>query len=253
MPSNPVGFVFGSAAMVSRLSNRGYSIRYTIGGAHREREILEGLVQRSGMIEYLTIGTVLGLSAGFAPGPLLTLVISETFQHDISAGIKVALAPVLTDLPIIILTVFILAKLSGFHGILGAISLAGGFLILYMGHEGIRTKGVELKLSEGKPRSWTKGMIVNVLNPHPYLFWLTVGAPIMAKAANQGFSAPLAFIASFYLFLVGAKIVLAILAGKSKSFLAGKWYKYVMRLLGALLCVFALLLFREGFKLLGVI
>jgi threonine/homoserine/homoserine lactone efflux protein len=205
------------------------------------------------MIEYLTIGTLLGLSAGFAPGPLLTLVISETLQHDIGAGIKVALAPIATDLPIIILTVSILGELSDFHGILGAISLAGGFLILYMGYEGIRTRDVELKLREEKPRSWTKGMIVNALNPHPYLFWLTVGAPIIAKAANQGLSAPSVFIASFYVFLVGSKIVLAILVGKSKSFLAGSLYKYSMRFLGWVLCVFALVLFRDGLKLLGVI
>ncbi|MBT4876955.1 MAG: LysE family translocator, partial [Desulfobacula sp.] len=45
------------------------------------------------MIHYLTIGMVLGLSAGLAPGPLLTLVISETLLHDIRAGIKVAMAP----------------------------------------------------------------------------------------------------------------------------------------------------------------
>jgi threonine/homoserine/homoserine lactone efflux protein len=78
------------------------------------------------MISYLTIGTLLGLSAGFTPGPLLTLVISETLQHDAKAGVKVALAPIATDLPIIILTVFILGRLSNFQAILGAISLAGG-------------------------------------------------------------------------------------------------------------------------------
>ena len=37
------------------------------------------------MTEFFTIGIVLGLSAGFAPGPLLTLVISETLQHDIKS------------------------------------------------------------------------------------------------------------------------------------------------------------------------
>jgi len=59
---------------------------------------------------------VLSVSAGFAPGPLLTLVISETLQHDIKSGVKVALAPIITDLPIIILS-----KLTNFHDILGII------------------------------------------------------------------------------------------------------------------------------------
>ena len=80
------------------------------------------------MIHFLAIGTMLGLSAGFAPGPLLTLVISETLQHDIKSGVKVALAPIITDLPIIIFTLLILAKLTNFHNILGIISLIGGFL-----------------------------------------------------------------------------------------------------------------------------
>ena len=64
------------------------------------------------MISYLTIGIILGFSAGFAPGPLLALVISETLRHNIRSGIKVALAPIVTDLPIILISLFILAKLS---------------------------------------------------------------------------------------------------------------------------------------------
>ncbi len=205
------------------------------------------------MINFLIIGTILGLSAGFAPGPLLTLVISETLQHDIKSGVKVALAPTLTDLPIIIVTLFILAKLSNFHNILGIISLVGGLVILFMGYESIRTKGVELNLKETKPKSLTKGILVNALSPHPYLFWLTVGAPTVTKAMSQSIIAALAFICSFLALLVGSKIVLAILVGKSKSFLAGNVYIYIMRFLGLALCVFAFVLFHDGLKLLGVI
>ncbi|MCD6225405.1 MAG: hypothetical protein J7K32_07820 [Deltaproteobacteria bacterium] len=58
------------------------------------------------MLTFLTAGTILGLSAGLIPGPLLTLVISETLRHNIKAGIKIAVAPLLTDLPIIGLTFF---------------------------------------------------------------------------------------------------------------------------------------------------
>jgi len=199
------------------------------------------------------MGTILGLSAGFAPGPLLTLVISETLQHNIKSGVKVALAPILTDLPIIILTLFILAKLSNFHNILGIISLVGGFVVLFMGYESIRTKGVELNLKETKPKSLTKGILVNALSLHPYLFWLSVGAPTITKAMSQSIIAALAFICSFYTFLVGSKIVLAILVGKSKSFLVGNVYIYTMRILGLALCVLAFVLFREGLKLFGII
>ncbi len=44
----------------------------------------------------------LGLSGGLTPGPLLTLVVSETLKYGTQAGIKVSLAPLLTDTPIIL-------------------------------------------------------------------------------------------------------------------------------------------------------
>lgn len=205
------------------------------------------------MIHFLTIGIVLGLSAGFAPGPLLTLVISETLQHDIKSGVKVALAPIITDLPIIVLTLFILSKLSNFHNILGIISLTGGLFILFMGYKSLRTKGVKFNLDEIRSKSLTKGVLANVLSPHPYLFWFSVGAPTMTKAMSQNIGAPMVFIISFYVFLVGSKIMLAILIGKSKYLLIGKAYIFTMRFLGLVLCVLAIVLFRDGLNLLEII
>ena len=205
------------------------------------------------MIHFLAIGTILGLSAGIAPGPLLTLVISETLQHDIRSGVKVAIAPIVTDLPIIILTLFILSKLSYFHNVLGIISLFGGFLILYMGYQSICAKYVELNLEETRPKSLTKGILVNALSPHPYLFWLSIGAPTLTRAMKLNLIASLAFIGSFYILLVGSKILLAILVGKSKSFLSGNAYIYTLRILGLILFALAFVLFRVGLKLLEII
>lgn len=205
------------------------------------------------MLHYLAIGTILGLSAGFAPGPLLTLVIAETLRHDVKSGIRVALAPIVTDLPIIMLTLFVLSGLSAFHSILGVISLAGGCFLLFMGWESMRAKNVETDCREIQPKSLAKGIMVNILSPHPYLFWLSIGAPVMTKAYRQHFSASLAFLISIYIFLVGAKIVLAIVTGKSKSFLKGRGYLYIMRFLGLVLWGLAMIFFRDGAELLGII
>jgi len=205
------------------------------------------------MMHFLTMGTVLGLSAGFAPGPLLALVISETLQYDISSGVKVALAPIITDLPIIIAALFILSKLSNLHDILGIISLMGGLFVLSMGYQSIRTKGVELVQHETKSRSFSKGILANALSPHPYLFWFSVGAPTMTRAMSQNISAALAFIISFYVFLVGSKIVLALLIGRSKFLFSSNAYLFTMRLLGLALCLLAIVLFHDGLALLKII
>jgi threonine/homoserine/homoserine lactone efflux protein len=205
------------------------------------------------MTEFFTIGIVLGLSAGFAPGPLLTLVISETLQHDIRSGVKVALSPIFTDLPIIILTLAVLSKLSDFHNILGIISLIGGCVILFMGYESLNPESSASEFSVRKPNSLVKGILANALSPHPYLFWFSVGGPILSRAINLNVKAPFAFIGSFYVLLIGSKMLLAVLVGRSKSFLNGTLYKYIMRLLGLALCILALLLFRDGLKLLGIL
>jgi threonine/homoserine/homoserine lactone efflux protein len=205
------------------------------------------------MTEFITVGILLGLSAGFAPGPLLALVISETLRHDIRSGIKVAISPFFTDLPIIILTLVVLSQLSGFNHILGIIALIGGAVILFMGYESMNPKPPDPNAADNVSRSLFKGILANALSPHPYLFWFSVGGPILSRATKQGMAAPLAFIACFYVFLVGSKMVLAVLVGRSKSFLSGTVYRYIMRFLGLALCMLALLLFGDGLRLLGVI
>ena len=201
------------------------------------------------MLHFILTGTLLGLSAGFAPGPLLTLVISETLKHNTRAGIKVALAPVITDLPIIAVCIFILAKLSHLNSILAVISLMGGMVVMVMGLQSLKIKGCALELSETKERAFFKGIAVNALSPYPYLFWLSVGSPIMFKAFDRGLLAAVAFVGVFYLCLVGAKLFLAILTGRSSNFLSGRAYLVTIKILGLLLVVFSFYLFREGWLL----
>ncbi len=205
------------------------------------------------MIHFLVMGSLLGFSAGIAPGPLLALVVSETLAHDVKSGIRVALAPLISDLPIVILTLFILSKLSEFHFVLGGISLVGGGVIFYMGVKGIRTSGVVLDMEDQAPRSLAKGVLVNFLSPHPYLFWISVGAPAMTRAVDVNTGAAICFVASFYLLLVGSKVGLALIVGRSKFFLKGRVYVATMKCLGGVLCGLALLLFREGLFLLGLL
>ncbi|MDY6987353.1 MAG: LysE family transporter [Thermodesulfobacteriota bacterium] len=205
------------------------------------------------MMDTLAIGIVLGLSAGLAPGPLLALVISQTLRHNVKEGLKVALAPLITDLPIILVTLYVFMRLAQFELVLGIISFIGGFFILYLSYESLQTKPLEIGLEPTAPKSLRKGALVNALNPHPYLFWCSVGAPTMVKAQQETSFGATAFVVGFYLFLVGAKVATALLVSRSRTFLAGNVYIYTMRLLGVLLFVFAMLLFRDGLKLTGMI
>ena len=205
------------------------------------------------MFEYLSMGLVLGLSAGLAPGPMLTLVISETLRHGLGAGIRIALAPLFSDLPIIVLAIWVLSRLTQFEFILGCLSLLGGAVVFYMGIESLKSQIGELQTSEVKARSLSKGILTNLLNPHPYLFWFGVGAPIMSQASVAGLSGPIAFISSFYVLLIGSKMLLAVIAARSRKLLQGRWYRLTMQALGLCLCVLAILLVRDGLMLMEIL
>ncbi|MBN1348660.1 LysE family transporter [candidate division KSB1 bacterium] len=204
-------------------------------------------------LSFITTGLILGTTAGLSPGPLQTLVLSETLRHSRREGIKVSFAPLLTDAPIIAITVLLLSKLSDFDWILGLISMLGAIFLAILAIETIKGIRIEAAHQPLKPQSLLKAMITNLLNPHPYMFWFLVGAPTFVKALEvSSFSAPL-FIAGFYSGLLGIFIAIALLAGKFGSFLKGKSYAVVMRILGSLLLIFSMLFLKNGLAYLRII
>jgi threonine/homoserine/homoserine lactone efflux protein len=199
-------------------------------------------------------GMVLGLAAGFAPGPLLALILAQAIRYGTREGLKVAAAPLLTDVPIVAAaTVLVAAAAGAAGGLLGAISLGGALFVGYLGIESMRTTGVQAGRPDDAPRSWVRGALVNALSPHPYLFWITVGAPTLIRAWGLGPLAAAAFLGGFYACLVGAKMLIAVIAGRSGGRLRGGAYRAVMAVLGGLLLVFAVRLAIEGLRLLGVL
>ena len=194
------------------------------------------------------MGAFFGITAGISPGPLLALVITETLKYNRKAGIRIALAPLITDLPIILITYFIFSKLSQYDIILSIISLSGGIFFFYLGYETLKTKGPELTATGKQPESLKKGITANLLNPHPYLFWLTVGIPTAFKAYETNLVTVILYFLLFYTMLVGSKIGIAFLAERSKSFLSNKSCKITMHILAAALFIFAAIFLYDGIE-----
>jgi threonine/homoserine/homoserine lactone efflux protein len=195
---------------------------------------------------FLTIGITLGLSAGLSPGPLTTLVISQSLQHGAREGLKVAMAPFITDLPIILVSVFALTQLRDSQAVLGLISMVGALVLSYLAYVSFKTNSVDVDADTTEARSLEKGALVNFFSPHPYVFWLTIGGPRVVEAWTQSPLTAAGFIVGFYTCLIGSKMSLAFVASRSRPLLAGMAYRYVMRILGGALLVLAFLLVRDG-------
>ena len=202
---------------------------------------------------FLFSGIVFGLSAGLAPGPLLTLVVSETIKYGTKEGMKVAIAPLVTDLPIVLAAILVLSRLSDIQPIFGIVSLLGAAFLFYLGYENLTFKGVDIEDNLVKPQSLKKAVVTNFLSPHPYMFWLSIGAPTVLKASEIHVSFAVVFVSAFYLLLIGSKLFVAIIIGKSRTILKTRGYIYSIKALGIILFMFAVLFLRDGLKTFGVI
>ncbi len=133
------------------------------------------------------------------------------------------------------------------------ISVAGGLFLMRLAYLNFRARSREEELLRADPKSLRKGVVVNLLSPNPYLFWLTVGAPTMIRGWGERPAAAFAFAAGFYVCLVGAQVAVAASAWHAGRWLTGHGYRYLMRGLGALLAVYGLLLLRGGLTLLKIL
>ena len=193
----------------------------------------------------LLAGLSLGLSAGITPGPLLTLVVTRSLARGFSAGARVAIAPLLSDLPIIVISMLLFNALPPWLEM--ALTIVGGLFLIYLGIDTMRSaRGATLSALNTDPGStnvdlW-HGMLVNLLSPHPWLFWITVGSPTLTRAWRDGPWNAVAFLVGFYALLVGGKIAVAFAVAGGRRYLNDVWYRRLLIISGVLLCIFGGLL-----------
>lgn len=193
------------------------------------------------MTEFL-LGLGLGLGAGISPGPLQTLVVTSTLRGGFGAGVRVAIAPLLTDAPIIALTVAVISAIP--EGTVRAIAVAGGLMLVAMGAwEIVRARRNATSESESaRADDILRGVLVNGLSPHPWLFWIGVGAPVLVTAWRTSPGRAVAYLVGFYLTIIGAKIAIAAVVAAGRQRLSTEWRYRLLVGGGALLIVFGVLL-----------
>jgi threonine/homoserine/homoserine lactone efflux protein len=192
---------------------------------------------------YVFLGLSLGLSAGLAPGPLLALVIQRSVQGGLASGLRIAVAPLLTDLPIVVLSFLLVGRLpeAGLDIMLGI----GALFVLWLGTNAYRHAGddIDTTVSTSARQDFLHGALINFMNPHPYLFWVAVGAPTVVRAWRTEPWLAVVFIVLFYALLIGSKVTLAFVFSRARA-LPQRQYTWMIRFSSLLLLVAgALMLF----------
>lgn len=156
------------------------------------------------MLGFLIQGLLLGFPTSAQPGPFQAFLLQQTMRYGWKRTLPAALAPLLSDGPIIIIVILILQNLP--TTFLLMIRFAGACFLFYLAIGAIRgylsdpdTRGiVDTTTSSGL----RKAIIVNMLGPGPWVFWSTVGGPILLKGVQTSIWHAVSFLSGFYLTMI---------------------------------------------------
>lgn len=211
-------------------------------------------------VEALLAGLVLGLGSGVSPGPLLALAISTTMRRGLRAGLAVVAAPLVTDTLFIVLTVTVISQLPA--TVIAALSLVGAAVIGWFAWENAReARRADIAALRTEPASTSGNRLtrltrhpllqaatVNVLNPAPWLFWISAGAPLLIGFADQSWSLVLAFLIAFYIAIIGSKALLVVAIAAGRHRLSTRGYRMILAGVAIMLAVLAIGLAINGVR-----
>ena len=168
---------------------------------------------------YLLQGLGYGLAAASQPGPFQTYLISQTLTRGWKRTLPAALAPLVSDGPIILLCVLVLSQVPAWMQRI--LYLAGGLFILYLAYGTYKSwKNFDSSLPSletGTQQSILKAALMNALSPGPYIFWTLVTGPILLKGWRETPAHGVGFLFGFYVTLISSLAALILIFGTAEK------------------------------------
>jgi threonine/homoserine/homoserine lactone efflux protein len=152
------------------------------------------------MARYLLFGITYAFAAAVQPGPFQSYLISQALSKGWRHTLPAALAPLLSDGPVIVLVLLLLTNMPG--SLVQILQIAGGVFLLYLAAGAFRawraydvTKVAPVQASQ---QTVLKAALVNILNPAPYLGWSLVMGPLLLAGWRETPANGIALLVGFY-------------------------------------------------------
>ena len=171
------------------------------------------------MLGYIVQGFGYGFAAAAEPGPFQTYVISQALSKGWRRTLPAALAPLVSDGPIIALVLLVLNQLpDALHQFL---NIASGLFILYLALNAVLSWRDYAPVAPVMPlsgqQSLLRAAVMNALSPGPYIFWGLVTGPVLLAGWREGPGNAVGFLIAFYAALVLTLAGLILLFGTARQ------------------------------------
>ena len=199
------------------------------------------------MVFHVVQGAAYGFAAAVQPGPFQAYLISQVLRNGCRKSLPIVLAPLVSDGPIILLTLFALSRVPPWW--VQALRFVGGFYILYLAAGAWRSCSISGKRDLGGHtggQSVFQAAFVNLLNPSAYLYWGLVTGPLLISGWREGPSNGVGFLVGFYVAVV-ASLTGILLAFAYAGQRGEKLNRWLLGASGVALAVFGIYQLALGF------
>lgn len=171
------------------------------------------------MLPFILQGLGYGFAAAVQPGSFQTYLISQSLHQGWRRTLPAALAPLVSDGPIILLAMLVLSQMPpAWQQILYVVGGLYAIFLAWGAFRAWRTYRVAEAFLNPAPARFgvVKAALANALSPGPYLFWGLVTGPILLAGWSEAAACGVGFLAGFYVAMVASLAALIVLFGTAR-------------------------------------
>jgi threonine/homoserine/homoserine lactone efflux protein len=202
------------------------------------------------MIENVLVGAGFAFAAAIQPGPLQAFLVSRVAATGWRRTLPACLAPLISDVPIALLVLLVLGQFPA--SIQHLLRASGGALLLYLAWGAFRQwrHPAASDTHRSAPQTLLNAVLVNVLNPNPYLGWALVLGPSALSAWHVHPWNAVALVGAFYGTMVSMLALFILLVG-TVSFLGSRGQRALVAASALALAVLGAYLLVTGVRRFG--